>query len=332
MLEKPTIPDEKIVACLQAEFGLRPRSLTFLPLGADLNTAVYRLLDRDGKPYFVKLRRGPFDELSVAVPKFLNEQGIAKMIPPVSTKIGSLWADLAPYKAIVYRYIDGHNAYEVDLSASQWADLGKTFQQIHSVHLSEDLSNRIRRESWSPVNRDSLHDVMDGLESINSFDSLSKQLIVILMEQRLLILDLIDQTNRLAHSLQAGSLDFCLCHGDLHAGNLLIQARGDFYIVDWDDLILAPKEKDLMSIGAGLFGGWHSPAEEQALFYRGYGPVEIDLSALMYYRCERIIADLAVECRQILEAQGSADDRRQALEWLKSNFLPTGTIALARQS
>lgn len=82
MLQKPNLPDEKILACLQAEYGLQVAQLTFLPLGADVNTAVYRAETRDGAPYFVKLRSGPFDEAVVTVPKFLSDQGIAQIIPP----------------------------------------------------------------------------------------------------------------------------------------------------------------------------------------------------------------------------------------------------------
>ncbi|HSG16803.1 MAG TPA: hypothetical protein VLE70_10850 [Anaerolineae bacterium] len=50
--------------------------------------------------------------------------------------------------------------------------------------------------------------------------------------------------------------------------NVLIDAAGAFFIVDWDEAILAPKERDLMSIGGGLMGGWKSPQEEEAWFYR----------------------------------------------------------------
>jgi hypothetical protein len=42
MLEKPNLPDEKIIACLQAEYGLRIAEIAFLPFSADLYTAVYR--------------------------------------------------------------------------------------------------------------------------------------------------------------------------------------------------------------------------------------------------------------------------------------------------
>ena len=40
MLTKPNIPDELIISRLQEEYGLHVTSLTFLPLGADMNAAV----------------------------------------------------------------------------------------------------------------------------------------------------------------------------------------------------------------------------------------------------------------------------------------------------
>ena len=42
MLEKPDLQDEKIIACLQDEYGLLVVQVAFLPLGADRDTAVYR--------------------------------------------------------------------------------------------------------------------------------------------------------------------------------------------------------------------------------------------------------------------------------------------------
>ena len=83
MLEKPDLRDERIAACLQDTYGLRVVQVTFLPLGADLNTAVYRAVADDGTPYFVKLRRGDFDEIAVTLPKFLSDQGIEQIIAPL---------------------------------------------------------------------------------------------------------------------------------------------------------------------------------------------------------------------------------------------------------
>lgn len=40
MLTKPDLKDEKIIACLQEHYGLDVAEISFLPLGADFNTAV----------------------------------------------------------------------------------------------------------------------------------------------------------------------------------------------------------------------------------------------------------------------------------------------------
>jgi spectinomycin phosphotransferase len=119
VLEKPDIQDERIIACLQDEYGLTIVQLTFLPLGADLNTAVYRLVARDETPYFLKLRSGVFDEICATLPKILSDQGIGQIIAPLATQQGQLWASLDAHRLILYPFVDGHNGFEVGLSDRQ---------------------------------------------------------------------------------------------------------------------------------------------------------------------------------------------------------------------
>lgn len=82
MLEKPDIPVEKIAACLQAAYEITAVQITFLPLGADQNTAVYRIDADDEIPYFLKLRSGVFDETAGTLTHFLHDQGIRQTITP----------------------------------------------------------------------------------------------------------------------------------------------------------------------------------------------------------------------------------------------------------
>ncbi len=53
MLTKPDIADELIISRLQEEYDLRVSTLTFLPLGADMGAAVYRVITEDGTVYFM---------------------------------------------------------------------------------------------------------------------------------------------------------------------------------------------------------------------------------------------------------------------------------------
>jgi spectinomycin phosphotransferase len=329
MLEKPDFPDEKIIACLQSEFELRVAAIAFLSLGADLNTAVYRITTDDDTSYFLKLRSGLFDETSVALPKFLSDQGIAYIITPLATQAGQLWANLDQFKVILYPFIEGRNGYEVDLSDRHWIEFGAALKRIHNLVVPPALIDRLQRETYSPKWREIVKASLARIETDTFDDPVAIDTAAFLQTKRAEVLDLVERTERCAQALQTRSPEFVICHADLHAGNILIDASGALYIIDWDTLILAPKERDLMYAGGGQFGATRTPDEEEELFYRGYGQTQIDPNALAYYRYERIVEDIAVECEQIFSTDGGGEDREQALRWLMSNFEPDGTIAIA---
>ncbi len=86
MLERPQLHDEKIIACLQEKYGLFAVQLLFLPLGADLNTFVYRIVAQDEKYYFLKLRSGDFNESSLKLTDILSGLGVRQIIPPFANQ------------------------------------------------------------------------------------------------------------------------------------------------------------------------------------------------------------------------------------------------------
>lgn len=332
MLEKPELQDEKIIACLRDEYGLSIVQVAFLPLGADLNTAVYRLVAADETPYFLKLRGGLFDETSVALPKFLSDQGIGQIIAPLVTQTGQLWASLDAFKVILYPFVEGHNGYEVDLSDRHWGEFGTALKHIHTAKVPPALTRRIRQETYAPQGREIVKTFLGRVENDVFAEPVAVKLAAFLQAKRAEILDLVGRAERLAQALQAQSPEFMVCHADIHAGNILIDAHDAFYIVDWDDPILAPKERDLMFIGGGQGFGGHTAQEEETLFYQAYGQTQINPIALAYYRYERIIQDIAVFCEQLFLTHEGGEDREQSLQYLKSNFLPNGTIEIAYKS
>lgn len=336
MLEKPDLPDKAIIACLQDKYGLPTVQVTFLPLGADPNTAVYRVVTGDGIPYFCKLRGGLFDELSVALPKFLSDQGIRQIIAPLTTTTGQLWANLDAFKVILYPFVEGHNGYEVELSDRQWGEFGAALKNIHTAQVPPALRKRIRQEKYTPKWREIVKTFLARVEDDAFSDALNDPVAVKLAEclriKRDEILDLVRRAEHLAQALRARPPELVLCHSDVHAGNVLIDAHGAFYIVDWDDPILAPKERDLMFVGGAQGFAGHTPQEEETLFYRGYGQTQIDPVALAYYRYERIVEDIAVYCKQLFLTDEGGEDREQSLRYLMANFLPDGTIEIAYRS
>ncbi len=332
MLEKPDINDAKIIQCLQTEYGLSIDKIAFLPLGADLNTAVYRAETNDDTLYFVKLRRGDFDEASVAVPKFLSDLGIKQIIPSLPTQTGKLWANLDSHKIILYPFVKGHNGFEVNLSDQQRIEFGAALKKFHTANIPAAITKNVRQETFSAKWRKKVKSFLVQIENEVFDDPIALELAAFLKTKRDETLELINRTERLALMLQAQSPEFILCHADIHGWNLLITGDNALYMVDWDTLIFAPKERDLMFVACGLGGIGHTLQEEETLFYQGYGQTQPNPVALAYYRYERIIEDIAISCEQIFLSTEGGEDRKQSLENLKSNFRPKGTIEIAHQS
>jgi spectinomycin phosphotransferase len=321
MLEKPDIPESLIISSVQVEYGLEVASLTFLPLGYDVNTSVYRLGAIDGADYFLKLCKGNFQPTSVEVPHFLSRLGICSIIDPLETLNGYLFGRLEPYTFILYPYIAGNNGYEVELEDQHWVELGTTLKQVHSAQLPEPLAGRILHEVYDPAWRENTRVFQEQVEKMTYRDPVAHKLAGFMRTNGEVIRHMLYRAEMLAQTLKANPPDHVLCHTDVHPGNYLITPGGALYLVDWDNPLFAPKERDLMFFGAGMHGqrpgGW-----EEQLFYQGYGSVEINRHALAYYRFERIIQDIAEFCKQLFMTESGGSDREQAYHYFTGSFAP----------
>lgn len=325
--EKPALQDAKIVDCLHEHYGLQVGEITFLPSG-DMNVAAYRVVTEDQTPYFLKLRRGVFAETSVTVPYFLSECGIWQIIAPIMTRSRQLWAHLDDFTVLVYPFVQGHNAFEFALSEHQWVDFGSALKAIHTAVVPPELSSRVQHETYSPQWRDRVKKLQALAQKEAFEDPIAIQLAQFLTAKAEEILYLVGRAEQLSSVLQAQEPESVLCHSDVHAGNLLIEASGRLYIVDWDNPIMAPKERDLMFVGGGV-GSIRYSAREENLFYKGYGRTQINPVALAYYRFERIVQDIAEWGELLLLTNAGGKDRARSLQGFARWFQPNDVVEMA---
>jgi spectinomycin phosphotransferase len=170
----------------------------------------------------------------------------------------------------VYPFIEGQDGFIRTLTDEQWLTLGKTLKQVHEIDVPSSIQHRIRREAYSPKWREIVRSLYTSIESEPIGDEIALKLWAFMQENALAIHRLVNRAEQLAEVLQNQSPKFVLCHSDIHGGNVLMDGNNTIYIVDWDDPIMAPKERDLMFIGGGVANVWNKPHEE-ALFYKGYG-------------------------------------------------------------
>jgi spectinomycin phosphotransferase len=227
---------------------------------------------------------------------------------------------------LLYPFIVGQNGYEVALSDHQWLDFGAALKGIHTAQVPLALTRLIPRETYSPRWREMVKTFQAQIEEIAFDDPTAAKLAAFMRARRGEINHLVARAEALGFALQTRSLELVLCHSDIHAGNLLMGANDALYIVDWDNPILAPKERDLMLVGGCAV--WNSP-RQAALFYQGYGQTKIDSLALAYYRSERIIQDIAAYCEQLFLTVAGGEDREQSYQYFTSIFLPNHEIEIA---
>lgn len=316
MREPPNIPEERLRACLRELYGLSPVTLEFLPLGLDMWAGVYRVTSARGAAYLLKVKSGTLYEPSCIVPRYLNDQGAASVVAPLPTTRNALWTRLgdsgnADWRVTVYPFIEGDVGWNPRMTEAQWKAVGVAVRRLHQVALPPEGFPSLRKEAFDPADYgrrvrafDAEHARAEGGSQIEQ-DFRARW-----MENRPTIFKLVAMMETLANVLQRQAAPHVICHADLHPSNIIRGHDGQVFIIDWDDVMLAPKERDFLFVG-------DPPAdtgaeEDIAPFFQGYGQVEIDWAALTYYRCERVVTDVIecgneVFCRDDLGAETKAN-------------------------
>jgi spectinomycin phosphotransferase len=331
MREPPRVTDATLRAALRAHYGLSATALTFLPLGNDTRSSVYRA-EAGGAGYLLKVRtRAGFDPASLAIPRFLSEQGVPHIVAPLPTSEGALWVPAGDFVLTLAPFLDARTAREVGLSDAHWRALGAALRQIHASDLPPDLRRIVRQETFVPWRRSVLADLEPTFARADLADPAQRELAAFWRARQGEIRALIHRADTLGDELRRASLPPALCHADLHTWNVLLDTERRMWIVDWDEVILAPRERDLMFVVGGIGHGLVRPHETEC-FLQGYGNRAVDDQALTYYRYAWAVQDMAAYAEQAFSPDSSPQARREAVDGFLEQFAPGNIIAIARES
>lgn len=329
MLGKPDISEALLAERLRERYEIDPQRVDFLPVGNDDRSALYRVEAADGRAYFLKLRLGEFDEMAARVPALLSASGVPGVIAPIESTEGKPWSRCDSFMLILFPFVEGQTAFQVELSQRNWGDLGKALRALHDVDLPRDVLAVLRRETYSPRWRDATRALL-GRE-LTPFDAATEETARLLAKRHDEILKLVDRADELCELACRDASMYVLCHGDIHGNNVLVDGEGALSVVDWDTTVLGPKERDLMFIDGGVGGIWNAE-HEAALFFEGYGPVDVDAATLAYYRYDRILEDMAVMVDQIFSKAFSEADRTCWASLGERQFDPGQVIDMVRRA
>lgn len=329
---KPEIPDETIVAAMGDAYGLAV-SIEFLPLGRDSNAWVYRAATAGGEGYFLKVRRWPLNEAGIVVPPFLYDHGIDQALAAIPTATGSLWQRLGQFVLVVYPFVEGASGMDRRLTDNQWVEYGEFLRALHEIRLPADLERLLPRESYRPDYTDVLRRLLARGPDERHGDAAQVKLAAFWQSRRDEIALLLERAETLGVELASKSPELVLCHADIHRGNLLIDRQDRLRVVDWDGLVLAPRERDLMFIVEGVVVPPKVEPHEQALFFSGYGSTDLDWPALAYYRHVWAVQDIAEFAHQVFSrARADEPARARAAETFVGLFAPGDEVDSAHES
>jgi spectinomycin phosphotransferase len=129
--------------------------------------------------------------------------------------------------------------------------------------------------------------------------------------------------------MQKTNLEFVLCHTDIHTANLLLSNNDKIYIVDWDEALLAPKERDLLFVIGSIFSD-NSDGRWERLFFEGYGETEVDPLALAYYRYDWCVEDMGEFAEDVFSKENlDAETKANSIMWFKTLFAQGNSVELA---
>ena len=287
MLEKPDLADAAIIEQLESHYALRVRALEFLPIGNDQRAWSYRVEAAAGV-YFLKLRRGGTKPASLIAPRYLKSIGIEQVVAPLAACSGALSVAAGDYDFILYPYIDGKSAWRMSLPLSVWRRWGVTMRRIHGSTLTAPVLALAEREAFGAKWLDTIDRVEDVLQRQDARGSVAAQAARVWRDQEAEIHRCRRRYREMGALLSADPPPFAFCHADIHTANIILDPQGEVRIVDWDETVIAPKERDLM-----FFVEDGHTREETDAFFAGYDGGEINWLALAYYKYDWVVQEFA---------------------------------------
>lgn len=328
---------EHLRTWVQEDFSIDLVLMEAVEHGADEEAELWRGRAVDGAPYAVKLGGGG-TPAGLIVSARLVEQGVPGVVGSVPTRHGRLWSDREGRRLSVVPWVSDERALSGGMSAQHWVSYGALMAKVHATAVTDALAQFLPREDHTHERVASTIRALDSrlrrlaVEPVGEADHLARVLAEEWAAAAGLVSNLLEQADGLGRELRTRQAPGVICHGDPHLGNVLIAGDEQVWLIDWDDAVLAPRERDLMFVIGGVLAFAPVTTREQSWFFDGYGAADLDPTRLAYYRCTRALEDLTPAAHVIDVHRRTEPERADALSIVRGVLSPTGLVSLALTS
>ena len=304
--------EERLLSTVEKAWGLRVRSARKAPGGE----AMAYVLDAGRGRYFLKVydpsrqgsrSRARLDRV-LPLTRALSERGISPA--PVEARDGRLFHEWEDRALVLFEWIEGVSPDPMRrLDLDTWRRLARTIARVHRITPEIPFSDG---DDFDVPSRRDLRDCLDAPGPLGG-----------LLEPRAdEIREVLDLLDDLGARFRSGEPRRVLTHGDLHGGNLVRSEEDELYVLDWDDALLAPPERDLAPF---VQGDRHIPRGAFREFLGEYegvaGPVELDPDVLRFYLYRRNLDDLTVWLVRILRETRTEKENARDVAMIESECL-----------
>ena len=193
---------------------------------------------------------------------------------------------------------------------AHWVEFGSALKWLHTTKPTPELLRQIKRETFIPKQLEYAKELHVQVKACDYDDSFQKELAEFWVENYETIATILERTEALSKQMQETDLKFVLCHADIHTANLLLSDDDKICIVDWDETLLAPKERDLLFIIGSIFNDT-SDGRWERLFFEGYGETEVDPLALAYYRYDWCVEDIGEFAEDVFGRENLGEETKR---------------------
>ncbi|SBT41393.1 phosphotransferase enzyme family protein [Micromonospora narathiwatensis] len=322
--------DERLAARVAEDFGLALVSAVPVEFGADPTAELWRAGTVDGHGYAVKLSGGG-TPAGLVVAAELARRGVPGVPAPLVTREGRLSTVHEGRRLTVVPWLSGERAADGGMRPAHWRRYGAVLAAAHAVPLTDELAGLPREDHTHAAIAAAVRETDGRLRGVDgSADRWTREVAAHWRAAAADTARLLDRVDRLGAELRARPAELVVCHGDPHLGNVLLGPAGEVWLIDWDDAVLAPRERDLMFVlGGGPAWAFDSRLDEAA-FRAGYGPMRPDPVRLAYHLGARTLDDLWSWSAEVADAGRSEADRVRALRIVEGLLSPSGLVSLAR--
>ena len=306
---------EKVRRWVREDFGLELVELSPVAHGADVAAQVWRAATTINT-YAVKWS-GAGTNTGHQVAAFLADSGLPGIPEMIRTTEGGLWSFHGKKRLTITPWIDGVRAAETGLTVEQWTQYGVLLRRVHDGEPPPRLRDALPKHSHIDARVPAVAErLQERLTTQAPEDEVEEELAAVWQEYDATIIHLLTARPPEPTGPRV------ICHGDPHLGNVLVDAH--LHLIDWDDVILAPREQDLMFMLGGMGDVGPTTPEQLQAFLTGYGDHTIDDEAVRYYRHVRAREDVIGWSDQAI----TGPDNAYALSVVKG-ILTHGLAALA---